>query len=221
MKRNAIPAAFLTAALLLAALAGCGGKNTPGGESSLPSSGVAGVSSVAASSAPPQSNAASSTASSAVSSNAGQPPAESQNGPVVSVQTDDKAFNQKFAANPIDPAYIKESANAISNVDMMNTSGKYAALWEKEVSHAWSELSKYMASDSSEKPKQYKAEQEKWQSGKDAALKKISDDALAEGGSMASLNKASKIMDFYRNRAAQLYKELYGYNKDYTYAYKA
>ena len=77
-----------------------------------------------------------------------------------------------------------------------------------------------MATDSSTKPQQLKAEQKQWLSGKSAALKKISSAAQAAGGSMAQVNEAGGIMDFYRSRAAQIYKELYSYDKDYSYEYK-
>jgi uncharacterized protein YecT (DUF1311 family) len=149
----------------------------------------------------------------------GNEPAESQPGPVLEIQTDDKAFNEKFADNPIDKAYIKEINNAISNVDMVNVSDKYSEIWQKEITHAYTELKKYMATDSSMKPKTLQKEQEDWENGKAAAMKKISEEAQAAGGSMVEVNVASKAMDYYRSRAAQLYKELYGYKQDFTFAY--
>jgi len=146
-------------------------------------------------------------------------PTDSQPGRVLTITTDSKAFNQKFQSNPVDQAYIKESDQAISTVDMVNVSQKYAGLWQKEIGHAWSELQKKMKADSSGKPAALKAEQKKWEDGKDAALKKITGDALSAGGSMAEVNAASQEMDFYRSRAAQLYRELYDYDKNYSYAF--
>lgn len=148
-------------------------------------------------------------------------PPESEPGKVLTITTDDEAFNKKFAENPIDKAYIKESDEAVSTVDMVNVSQKYAAVWQKEIARAWSELQKQMSADSSGKPAQLKAEQQKWENGKDAALKKISDGAYAAGGSMAEVNAASGTMDFYRSRAAQLSRELYDYDKNYTYAFQS
>ena len=158
-----------------------------------------------------------------VSSQASTPagPSASQPGPVLKITTDNAAFNQKFANNPIDKAYIKESNQAVSTVDMVNVSQKYSGLWQKEVDHAWKELLKKAKTDSSGKPAKLQAEQKKWEAGKSAALKKINSDAFAAGGSMAEVNEASQVMDFYRNRAAQLYRELYQYEPDYSYAYKA
>jgi uncharacterized protein YecT (DUF1311 family) len=148
-------------------------------------------------------------------------PADSEPGRVLTITTDSEAFNQKFADNPLDKAYIKESDQAVSTVDMVNVSQKYAKLWQKEIDHAWSGLSKKISADSSAKPQELKAEQQKWEDGKSAALKKITNDALSAGGSMAEVNAASQEMDFYRSRAAQLYRELYDYNKKYSYAYSA
>ena len=147
-------------------------------------------------------------------------PASSQNGPVINIQTDNKEFDAKFRQNPIDKSYISESAAAVSNIDMVNVSNKYAGLWQKEIDYAWSGLQKYMKADSSTRPAALKAEQQKWEGGKAAALQKIAADAQAAGGSMAQVDASSKTMDFYRSRANQLYRELYGYDKNYAYAYR-
>lgn len=149
----------------------------------------------------------------------GNEPSESQPGPVLEIQTDDKAFDAKFAANPIDKAYIQESNKAISNIDMVNVSNKYSEIWQKEITHAYEELKKCMATDSSMKPKTLQKEQEDWEKGKAAAMKKINEEAQAAGGSMVEVNVASKTMDYYRDRAAQLYKEIYEYKKDFSFAY--
>lgn len=147
-------------------------------------------------------------------------PADSQPGRVLTVTTDSEAFDKKFADNPIDKAYISESDQAVSTVDMVNVSQKYAGVWEDEADHAYSLLTKKMSTDSSGKPAQYKAEQDKWESGRAAALKKINSDALAAGGSMAEVDAASAVMDFYRSRAAQIYRELYDYDKDFSFGFQ-
>lgn len=163
------------------------------------------------------SSQAESALSSQASSQALNPPASSQAGPVITIQTDNEAFNAKFKENPIDKAYIAASNKAVSTVDMVNVSQDYTKIWQKEVDHADSELMKAAAADS--KLAALKDEQQKWESGKDAALKKIGKEAAATGGSMAQVNEASQVMDFYRSRAAQLYRELYDYNKSFDYAY--
>lgn len=159
--------------------------------------------------------------SSEISSHSNQP-ASSQPGPVLTIKTDSEAFNAKFKDNPIDKAYIAESNKAISTVDMVNVSRKYTKVWQKEVDFAWSELQKNMVLDNTTtRPEKRKAEQKAWEDGKTAALKKIIQNAQAGGGSMAEVNAASETMDFYRSRAAQLYRELYDYKKDFSYAYSA
>lgn len=133
--------------------------------------------------------------------------------------TDSNDFNNKFKANPIDKAYIPELKAAVSNVDMVKVSNKYANIWGKEVDHAYSELKTALMTSSTQKWKTIETEQKKWTDGKAASLKKIVDDAAAAGGSMAQVEAASKTTDFYRNRAVQLYRQLYDTNKNYTYAY--
>ncbi|HHV32182.1 MAG TPA: DUF1311 domain-containing protein [Clostridiales bacterium] len=219
MKSGKILSTVLVLTILASALAGCGFNQNKGEGSS------AVVSSQSTPSSAPESGTSASESASSLSSVAGvssslpNQPTTSQNGPVIPVQTDDKEFNEKFAQNPIDKAYIKDSAKAVSTVDMVNVSNKYAVYWQMEIGHAYSELTNHMKTDSSDKPKQLIEEQKKWESSKSDALKKISEEEQATGGSMAQVNAASQVMDFYRTRAAQIYRELYEYDKNYTYAY--
>jgi Protein of unknown function (DUF1311). len=221
MKNGKVASTLLAVLLFVLTLTACGPKNGKGPESSAPGSSQSTVSSLPESSAASSGTTSVDAASSESSEVLMSQPSESQNGPVLTVETDDKAFDKKFADNPIDKVYISEAAKAVSNVDMVNVSEKYSTIWQQEITHAYAELTKQMKTDSSTKPQQLKAEQAQWENGKGAALKKIGDDAQAEGGSMAQVNEASKVMDFYRGRAAQLYRELYSYDKNYSYAYKA
>lgn len=218
MKLKKASALLLAFVLCASVLAGCWNQPSKPVQAQPAQSSSAAVSANSEVSSQASSVPAASGASSAAS--AGNEPAESQPGQVLEIQTDDKAFNTKFAANPIDKAYIKENNNAISNIDMVNVSNKYSEVWQKEIASAYAQLKKHMATDSSMKPKTLQKEQEDWENGKAAAMKKISEEAQAAGGSMAEVNAASKVMDYYRSRAAQLYKELYGYNKNFTYAFK-
>ena len=214
---------LLCAVVTAAMLAGCGlfsGKN--GNTSAVP----AGFSQPSASSSAAVSDSVPETSSEgpvpSVPENSSQgpnEPSDSQPGQVLTIETDDKNFNEKFAANPIDEAYIAESNDAVSTLDMLKLSNQYSDIWKTEADHAYSELEKFMAADSGGKPQEYKAEQGKWLSDQKAALQKIANDAQAAGGSMAQVDAASQTMDYYRSRAAQLYRELYGYDEDYTYAY--
>lgn len=141
-----------------------------------------------------------------------------QNGPVKTIRTDSEAFNKKFQANPIDKKYLGEMKNAVSNVDMVKVSNKYAAVWQKEIMHAYTALQDALKTDSTTKWKTIEADQKTWESGKDAALQKIVSAAQADG-SMAQVDAASGTMDFYRDRAAKLYHSLYDPNKNYSYAF--
>ncbi len=207
----------LTAAVILSVFASCGSaKPANAGVESTPASTAASQTAVSTQpeSSVPQSEAP---VSSATSSVKGNEPTESENGPVLPVETDDKEFDQKFKDNPIDKAYIKASNNAISNVDMVNVSNNFAMIWASEVTSAYNKLTKLATGDALKK---IEAEQTTWTNGKTEALKKVSSNAQAAGGSMAQVNEAGGIMDFYRSRAAQVYKELYSYDKNYGYAEK-
>lgn len=199
----------MAAAIVFLSFAGCGQPKVSG-ESSAPASSLTAVSSQTENSFP-QSDAP---ASSEAVPSKGNEPVESQSGPVLSIETDDKEFNQKFAKNPMDQAYIKASNNAISSVEMVNVSNDYAMIWASEVTSAYNKLIKLAKGDDLTK---VKAEQTKWLDGKTEALKKISSDAQAAGGTMAQVNEAGGIMDFYRSRAAQIYKELYAYDKNFSF----
>lgn len=180
-----------------------------------PSSGVAASGSSAVS--PETSSESSKEAPSSGRQNAVIPESGSQPGPVAKIETENAEFNKKFKENPIDKKYIKEMNKAASNIDMVKVSDKYSKIWQKEIDNAYSGLKKYMKTDSSKKPEQYEAEQKKWENEKENSLNKISSEVMAEGGSLAQVDEASAVMDFYRARAAAVYAELYTYNKNYTY----
>jgi len=217
MKNRKLICIVMVFAITASVLFGCSGKKG-GDESSVPVYSQTEESSQPVSSEVP-SEVQSQSPSSVSSAAAGNRPSDSQPGQVIVIQTDDKDFDKLFKTNPIDKVYIQESNKAFSNVEMIQLSDKYADIWSKEVTHAYAELTKYMELDSSKKPETLRAEQKKWVDGKTEALKKIGDAAQAAGGTMAQVDAASGVMDYYRTRAAQLYKELYTYNKNYSYAY--
>lgn len=202
-------AAMCAAAVLFGGCSLFSGKNA---SSAVPAASFGSSSAQSSSGVSSQASSRAASSSSELSSHPNQPTG-SQPGPVLTITTDSEAFNEKFKGNPIDKAYIAESNKAISTVDMVNVSRKYTKVWQNEVDSAWSELQKYKY------PEALGAEQRKWEDGKAAALRKISEDAQSAGGSMAEVNAASQTMDFYRSRAAQLYRELYNYKKDFSYAY--
>lgn len=216
MKKNMVfPALILAAAL---ALSGCSGKN-PDASSPEASSGPAVSAKSAVSQDAPGTGAASPAPSEASSAAGPQGGSVSQNEPVRSIQTDDAEFGAKFKKNPIDKQYLAEMENAVSNTDMVKVSDKYAGAWQKEITHAYGSLKKALQAEPG-KWKTIETDQQAWESGKDAALQKIASDAEAAGGSLGLVDAASNAMNFYRDRAAKLYGELYAVDKDYTYLYQ-
>jgi len=219
MKKGKVLCIVMILAITAFAFSGCSTNKNESGASSAPVSSQSETSSAAVSSEV-QSEVQSAVSASSATSVAGNEPTQSQPGQVIVIQTDDKEFDKLFKANPIDKQYILDSNKAFSSVEMIQLSQKYADIWSKEVTHAYAELTKHMQPDSSLKPAALRAEQEKWVSGKAEALQKINDNAQAAGGTMAEVDAASGVMDYYRTRAAQVYKALYGYDKNYSYAYK-
>ncbi|MFU0832014.1 MAG: LprI domain-containing protein [Oscillospiraceae bacterium] len=218
MKKN-LPASILAAALMLIVLLpGCSILKH---EESTPTAASVASSSAASSqsSSKPTSSEEEQISSDDTESATPVEPSDSQPGRVLEITTDNEEFNKKFAENPIDKAYIKESDEAISTVDMVTVSQKYTELWQQEVEHAWEELSAKLSTQTDAKAEELKAEQEQWENTKDAEIQKITSEALNAGGSLAEVNAISQVMDFYRSRAAQLYRELYDYDKNFSYAY--
>ncbi len=216
MKRSVcIAAAALCAALLLS---GCHRTNCAATASSVaePVSAPGAAASQEVSSETPSSQAVSSGTS---ASEAVQPGSvSSQGGIVKTISTDSKKFNEKFKKNPIDASYAKAIQKAFSNTSMEEVFDKYVGVWQKEIDHAYSTLKKDLASDPA-KWKQAEDGQKAWKNGKDAALKKIADDAAEAGGSYAQVQASSDTMEYYRERAAALYRMLYDCDKNYAYAF--
>ena len=121
------------------------------------------------------------------------------------------AFEAKWAQNPLDAAYDKESGDAESTKKITELDNKYALQWESAVVDAYQKLMQASSNDAS-----LKSEQEKWESGKADALRQIQESQQGNGtaGSMAVANAT---MAFYRDRAKQLYQELYQYDPDFTF----
>jgi uncharacterized protein YecT (DUF1311 family) len=219
MKNRKILCIMLVLSIAASILSGCGGKKGEEKSSAPSSSRTETSSQLVSGEAQSQAQSQLPSSGSAVEPT-GNPPSQSQPGPVIIIETDDNEFNKLFKSNPIDKNYITESNQAFSNVEMIQLSDKYAEIWKKEVTHAYAELTKFMKKDSTKKPEALRGEQEKWVSGQSQALKKIGEAAQAAGGTMAQVDASSGVMDYYRTRAAQLYKELYGYDKNYRYEYQ-
>ena len=129
--------------------------------------------------------------------------------------TDDAAFNEVFAQNPIDAHYNQSGAASVQ--EMVQTATECASLWQAEIDAAYQKLLTLMDAGSAQA---LTAEQDEWLAGQQAELEKIQTKATGEDGSNASLVAANLTMQYYRERAAELYLKLYSYDKNFTYAYQ-
>ena len=211
--KNKWIAILLAAAVGLAALVGCTGDNgteDPPGSSSAPTSSAS-----SEESAPQPDGEAPSTPESSTEP-APEPPEDSP-GQVLPVETENPGFDEKFADNPIDQAYIQDNNQAISNKDMVEVSQKYAEIWREEVAYAYETLLEKVSDD---RKATLESEQQAWNDGTEAALEEFRADAQAVGGTMAQVDEASRVMDYYRSRAVELYEELYAIDPNYTYHFE-
>lgn len=140
-------------------------------------------------------------------------------GTVNTVSTDSEAFDKKFRSNPIDMRYASEISTIMATRDIVQLSGRFADCWNKEITHVMAELKTKTESSDAEKWSRIQADQKKWEDGKDAAIEEIGKNAQAAGGSVAQVVTSSRVMEYYRARAAQLYRILFDYEPDFGYAY--
>ncbi len=215
--KNKWIAILLAAAVGLAALVGCTGDNgteDPPGSSSAPTSSA---SSRRAPRRPPRSRTAKRRPRRKSSTEPAPKPPEDSPGQVLPVETENPGFDEKFADNPIDQAYIQDNNQAISNKDMVEVSQKYAEIWREEVAYAYETLLEKVSDD---RKATLESEQQAWSDGTEAALEEFRADAQAVGGTMAQVDEASRVMDYYRSWAVELYEELYAIDPNYTYHFE-
>ncbi len=156
--------------------------------------------------------------SSEAPSSSSEPLPSSQTGEVVNtIETDDKEFNMLFAENPIDKAYKDDQGDALSNVDMIHVANTFSEIWQNEIDSAYKRL---LESSSGTEKDKFKAEQEKWVEDTPEALRRISENAAATGGSLSQVIEAGDVMEYYRARAAAIYRELYTYEKALNLEYQ-
>lgn len=203
--------AAVIAALFVLGAAGCG-QRAQGTASAAESASLAAAESAAETSSAPD---AAPDASSAAGEDVNSPEAGEGATVVIPIETDSPEFDKLFAENPIDASYVKEMADAVSTLDMVAVCRKYAELWEAEIDGGMEKLLS-LATDDREV---YRKEQEDWETGRDANLAAI-DEQAGTGGSLSQLNAASERMDFFRTRANQILRELYSYDPSFTYVYE-
>lgn len=220
--RTRFTALLLTFSLCIAAAAaGCGSKSGSSSAASEVSSAqaipvssentassnhaVSAVSSQASSAA----DSAASNADTAVSQTNGIEAAPESN--TSSVPTKDDRFNKKWAANPIDAAMQKAMDTADTNRKIVETYTQYAQKWQNEIAVTYDRLMTVSGNDAA-----LKSEQTAWVNGKEAQLQKIKASVASEGTG-AAVGVGSKVMQFYRARAQQLYFELYKYDPNFSF----
>lgn len=143
---------------------------------------------------------------------------EHENSLLPAIETDNEDFLEKFSGNSLDMAYEEEMRASYSAVQWVNICGKYAELWNNEADRAYREL---LAVVSEERYSSLRQEQEEWRSEIAVQVDTLQAAAAAEGGSAAMFNAASEILIAYRARAAALYEELYPYQPDFSFSFKA
>ena len=106
------------------------------------------------------------------------------------------AFTQKFQENPLDAAYRAESEQAAEG------EAAYDALLE-----------------ASGQDPEVIARQEEWYASRQEEMEKITQQAQEIGGSLAQAEEATLRMEYFRQRARELYLELFSYEPDFTFAF--
>lgn len=214
MKKMKTASLLLASIMVFSVFFGCH-KNTE--ETSSPASSGSAISapeSQKGDSSLPQSSHAAQSSSSTTSSETG--PSDKATS-LKNIVTSNKEFNKLFVKNPIDKAYLTEMQKASSNTDMIAVNEKYTKLWQTEIDSGYKKL---LAKAPEAKKKSYQNRQEKWVKGNADDLKKISDKAQS-AGNMAQLEVSGETMEYYRERAAAIYKNLYTHDAKFTYAYSA
>lgn len=207
----------ICAAILCGGIAACGEESASSTVSSLGSSASAASGpSLAASAA--ESTAESQTETAASSQTPPAPASQAETneggaitpGPASQASSPETAFDQKWAENPLDAAYEKDSEEADSMQEMISLANTYAVQWQSAMIDAYKKL--FAASGNDPAVEQA---QQTWEDEAAAFLQDLS--ASAQTGTSGALSAATQKMEFYRSRAKALYEQLYAYDPDFTY----
>lgn len=125
-------------------------------------------------------------------------------------------FEKRFAENPLDASYKEQAKGLVSNKEMAELAETYAGYWEDTVNNAYERLMELSNQD-----EQVKKGQDAWLNGYRKAMQDISAQVAGIGGSMASVEEATLRMEYYRNRAKELYSKIYAYDPDFTIYFNA
>lgn len=207
----------ICAAILCGGIAACGEESASSTVSSLGSSASAASGpSLAASAAESTAESQTETAASSQTPPVSASQAETNEGgaitpgPASQASSPETAFDQKWAENPLDAAYEKDSEEADSMQEMISLANTYAVQWQSAMIDAYKKL--FAASGNDPAVEQA---QQTWEDEAAAFLQDLS--ASAQTGTSGALSAATQKMEFYRSRAKALYEQLYAYDPDFTY----
>ncbi len=207
----------ICAAVLCGGIAACGEESASSMVSSLGSSASAASGpSLAASAAESAAESQTETAASSQTPPVSASQAETNEGgaitpgPASQASSPETAFDQKWAENPLDAAYEKDSEEADSMQEMISLANTYAVQWQSAMIDAYKKL--FAASGNDPAVEQA---QQTWEDEAAAFLQDLS--ASAQTGTSGALSAATQKMEFYRSRAKALYEQLYAYDPDFTY----
>ena len=133
--------------------------------------------------------------------------------------TSSEDFNEVFLQNPIDKDYNRQSKTAETTQQMVELAEKYITIWDAEIDSAYTRLYNHLDADGRQA---LKNEQDHWRVGLEKAIQKIYDDAAADSdGTIAQVAASSGVMEYYKNRAIELYERLFTYEPELTYVYQS
>ncbi len=118
---------------------------------------------------------------------------------------DDPVYDSAFKKNSIDTAYNEAIKDASAENEMRAICQEYTGKWKAQVDEAYNELLS-LSGSYGEKTDAIVNEQNEWSANADAAIQSFYTDA---SDSFALLEADSKVYNFYRSRAYDLYKQIY------------
>lgn len=125
-------------------------------------------------------------------------------------------FEGYFAQNPLDAGLNLQLANLNSTSEMVSAVNTFAGLWRDEVSHAYELL---MKDAEGVARGQLEDAQTAWNSNHAADAEAAANAVPAGSGSAARLEQAMAVKEFYREKAKELYQQVYDKDPNYTYVY--
>ncbi len=127
-------------------------------------------------------------------------------------------FETYFKNNPIDTAYQEAFDQAVSNTEMVRIANEFADSWKKEIESGYQKL---LTVAPNEDQGEIEKQQAKWQTESQGRLDEIVQKAQETGGTMGHVQSAVDVMNFYRDRAREVYASLYEYDQNFSFVYKA